>query len=552
MIVNSHNIEFGYELISALPYAYYLYLNGKLDKTISGTDTKCLYYFSPDHEENTDKRSWYNTPKAVKIPNIDIHKPFLYKSQFAPPPLKEHYKNTKYKFRKETVVICNRINREWGENPINFFDCNTLDKLFSMLEDKYQVIYINIEGRPELYDNESPISINDKDILKKHPKVIDIHNLKKKTKVSFNELQLKIFANCEKFITMNGGHSILASYFGGENIIMSKYGKPQTREINKENNSFYRWYDQFGDSRVMHVPNESRLLRKVRSLWINHGPICNILVRTANRPNAFNRCIASIEKQNYENINILVSYQNAVSFKYIVPQKVYAYKVSASEKIKPSPQSEEYGVRFVSNLYINDLQDKVKEGFVIILDDDDRFTGKDSISKVSEHFRNNKKPFVLWRVKIGNRMIPGDANWKKKPVCCDISGIGFAFHIDNKIKWEPYKRGDFRVAKQLYKNIRKKVWINEVLTQTQMDMPGMGRMNDVSGRYRPIVGLPKRNDIYNYINKGAEIKVKKHEKIEGQKYNFIMIPSNNISDYVWDPFTRHMITKGMLKEVSNH
>ncbi|HUV84784.1 MAG TPA: hypothetical protein VMV86_03695, partial [Methanosarcinales archaeon] len=106
MIVNSHNIEFGYELISTLPYAYYLHKKGLLKETNSGNDTNCLYYFSPKHTINPEIRSWYNTPKAIGTPNIDIHKPFLNKEQFLVPPLKKKYKNKRFKFEKETIIIC--------------------------------------------------------------------------------------------------------------------------------------------------------------------------------------------------------------------------------------------------------------------------------------------------------------------------------------------------------------------------------------------------------------------------------------------------------------
>ena len=76
MILNSHNIEFGYELISILPYAYHLHKAGILDETISGIDTKCLYCFSKKHTENKEKRSFYNN-KFVNAKNINIHKPDL-------------------------------------------------------------------------------------------------------------------------------------------------------------------------------------------------------------------------------------------------------------------------------------------------------------------------------------------------------------------------------------------------------------------------------------------------------------------------------------------
>ena len=42
---------------------------------------------------------------------------------------------------------------------------------------------------------------------------------------------LKVFANCSHYITMNGGYSILSSLFQGTNIIYSKPGKPEAKEI---------------------------------------------------------------------------------------------------------------------------------------------------------------------------------------------------------------------------------------------------------------------------------------------------------------------------------
>ena len=44
-IETAYDGEFGYELISVLPFAYWLYKNNKLSKTIGATDTKLFYYF---------------------------------------------------------------------------------------------------------------------------------------------------------------------------------------------------------------------------------------------------------------------------------------------------------------------------------------------------------------------------------------------------------------------------------------------------------------------------------------------------------------------------
>lgn len=466
IIVNSHNIEFGYELISVIPYAYYLQSKGLLEKTISGNDTECLYYFSPNHEINSQPRSWYNT-KNCTTPNIKIHKDYLDKSQFLAPDYKSRFANDRFKFDKEIVVICNRVNVEWSVRPINFFDLPTLKAMFELLQDEYQIIYINVEGRPELYDNENPISIGDYQLLKSYPKCINIHDLhKSNSDLTFNELQLMIFANCQKYITMNGGHAILSAFFGGENILMSKRGKPEARELHHSVNSFYRWYHELGGQRVIHVDNETLLLERIKMQWIDKQPVVNVLVRTSERPKYFEICIKSILEQTYKNVNIWVAIDSVHD--YTVKYPVYPVHVKKQKNIPVIENDENYGVPFPQNLFLNELQAKVKSGLIIYLDDDDKFTHNTSIELIVNSYLQGNQ-LIFWNVRSNKRTIPTSENFGKAPVCCDISGIGFAFDAKYKFlaEWEPYKRGDYRVATKLYNNIENREFINLVLTQTQ-------------------------------------------------------------------------------------
>ena len=183
MIVNSYNIEFGYELISCVPYAYWLYENGQLKQTISGTGSKPLYYFSPKHTINPRKRGWHNMTKACKanIPNIKIHKPYLDLVQIKIPPYKEYYKNDTYKFDKPIVCICNRYSVEWGKEPINFFSLECLEILFNKLKKDYQVIYFAVDLPEQLQDHYHSIELGDyKFVKKKHKDVIIFQDLLKK------------------------------------------------------------------------------------------------------------------------------------------------------------------------------------------------------------------------------------------------------------------------------------------------------------------------------------------------------------------------------------
>ena len=267
-VVNSYNPEFGYELISVLPYAYWLYKNGLLEKTISGSDSYCLYYFSPNHEINPEQRSWYSgmTTSIIKltadgVPNAFIHKPKLDLDRFLPPPYKEAYKNDWAKFNKPTFIIYNRYNNEWPENPslnrpINFFSLELLDQVFQILNKKYQVVYFNIEGTEELYDNAPPLHFPDYDLCRYH-KVIHVKDLKEKHPgLTYNLIEMYYFANCKNFLTMNGGGGILASYFGGKNIIYTK----KCKELQSGD---FGYYHLFGGSEIKVVQTYEEILENL-------------------------------------------------------------------------------------------------------------------------------------------------------------------------------------------------------------------------------------------------------------------------------------------------
>jgi len=492
-IVNSHCPEFGYELTSVLPYAYNLYLKGQLQETIYAHDTYCLYFFSPKHTEVEKQRAWSNMNNLWKInfPNINIHNKEIDWSKFSPPPLKDHFKDKSISFEKETIVIFNRYNYEWGKPPLNFLNLDTLTKLFDMLQDKYQVVYINIKGNPKYYDRGvNAMDLGDDELLKKYPKVITMPELKNKyPELSYNEIQCRIFAKCEKYISSNGGQLILSAYFGGENIIFSK----NSREHNPNVNSFYRWYYKFGGGIFHHVKEENSLLKLVKEKWADEKPLINILIRTSNRPNYFKNCINSIYNQTYSNWNIIVGVDDINSKKYVQPEKCLMVEYNYSKyQVKKIENNEDYGIPFVYNLYFNDLQKYVKKGYCLILDDDDAFSDVNSLQKIADKITNEDQ-FLVWRVDFNDRLVPSDKNFGKAPVVRDISSIGFAYHHKYSKEWEPYKRGDYRISKKLYEEIPNKIFINEVLTKIQRQVEGgYGRRDDLQITQEPKINIESK------------------------------------------------------------
>jgi len=486
-IVTSYNVEFGYELLSTIPYAYWLNEQGLLEETISGKGSEALYYFSPKHTINPKPREWENLHYAfstynVKTPNFAIHKKYFDFDKFKIPPYKEHFANNKFKYNKPIVCICNRYNDEWGQPPINYFSLDCLSKMFELLKDKYQIIYWATDLPEHLQDSAKPLNLGDYNFVKKYFPYVKIFQdlLKKNKKYNWNTLQLMIFANCEKYITMNGGYTVLANYFGGQDIIYTKYGEHQTKEL--YTGAFWSYYPEFSNTQNVIVNDYSELYKKINQLYVQELPTVNILIRTCRRKNYFNDCIKSIKEQDYPNINIIVGIEkyDEFSFEYANNEKVRIVKYDNNFEIKKPPEkTSDYGIWFPFNSYLDNLTAKVGSGWIIYIDDDDCLLIPNAISKIVSQIKTNDD-LILWRAKFPiDRLIPSDENWKKNPVVCDISGIGFCFHsqFKDKIKWGFWKRGDFRVAKKLYELCKSKKYINFAFTGVQ-DVPHSGQIID--------------------------------------------------------------------------
>jgi hypothetical protein len=253
------NCEFGYELQLVIPYAYYLFKNDLLKKTTSCFMTKELYYFSDNHEEKYDKRI-YMLPD---VPNKTPHTNELDYNKYLPPPYKSIYVNNYFVYDKPMLIIHNKYNEEWKNPPINFIDKKTLDKIFKHCSKKYTIIYIRPQSNNIITDQSSLYDLNEFDLLKLY-NVIDGNNLYEVTKEkfninNFNHFQLLIHSNCNNFISVQGGNSVLASYFGGTNIIYAKKGG----ELKYD--SYKGHYKKYSNCNVLHSNNYTDFIKLIES-----------------------------------------------------------------------------------------------------------------------------------------------------------------------------------------------------------------------------------------------------------------------------------------------
>lgn len=249
--------EFAPELQFALPFAYWHYKNGTLKSTRSSIYTKELYFFSPDHTEEFDRRTNegnYN----FEVPRILYSQDYNMK-KWLPVPLKQQYQNEIYKFDKPILIIANRYNMEWDGPPISFYDIPTLDVIINRFKKDYTIIYNRPRPENITRDNSDTYDLKEFEWLAEtHPEVILMEDLYKENKANannFNHLQLMVYANASRFISVHGGTATLASYFGGINLIISKQGPEHHFDC------FHKLYPKFSGAKIFHAKSNEDVIK---------------------------------------------------------------------------------------------------------------------------------------------------------------------------------------------------------------------------------------------------------------------------------------------------
>jgi hypothetical protein len=150
----------------------------------------------------------------------------------------------------------------WNRNPTkpyNFYNKQILEAIIEYLLPNYQIVYNRMVHSTE----EAKIkSLGEKEMIRsKYKDVIILEDLLEKHNISKNLLQLKIFSNCDNFISVQGGNSILASYFSKHNIIYAITG----REL--EHNDFQNWYHKLGGSKIYDKSSYDDVFTEIKNIY---------------------------------------------------------------------------------------------------------------------------------------------------------------------------------------------------------------------------------------------------------------------------------------------
>ena len=271
--------EFGFELLAVVPYAYWLHLQGRLERTIGGLDTRCLYYFSENHEERSverhyvpiteypiGERAWPRGYDLAAFPSV------LDTRKWVPPPYREAFRDGRFCWNRDICILSNKVSDEQFPNeslgaPTNFIGTEVLLRLIGMVRDRYQVIYNRPRASDIATDHQTIHEIGDIEAVKRtFPDTVTIQELHARyPALSFNELQLRLYSGCCRFVSVLGGSAYLASYFGGTNIVLARRGW----EV--DCGAYQRWFDCFSGARVVAIGSDRELAQAVEREFLGGG-----------------------------------------------------------------------------------------------------------------------------------------------------------------------------------------------------------------------------------------------------------------------------------------
>jgi hypothetical protein len=174
------------------------------------------------------------------------------------PPYKEIYKNNLFVFDKPLIMISNKY-YSTGRNENRHLNIEILKEIFDILSSKFTIVY-NRALKNNIVEDQNLIDekFQDHNLIKQlnNPNIIDINELYLgyKNMLSFNTFQCMLKANCEKYISVQGGTSIFSSLFGGTNIIYAD-------DCMETKFNSYSWYNRFSGTKIIHVKTYEDLLK---------------------------------------------------------------------------------------------------------------------------------------------------------------------------------------------------------------------------------------------------------------------------------------------------
>ena len=245
--------------------------------------------------------------------------------------------------------------------------------------------------------------------------------------------------------------SKLEQYFDWQ-FYLSVYPDLRKNGINTEEQAISHWQDHGRQEKRIHnrtamekryvlLLTNSRRVKLSQNILSRPQQLINILIRTSRRPDQFRKCISSVLGQEYSNMRIIVSYDDESCLNYLEQYPMV-------DKFFVNVESEE---KYKFNLYCNDLMDKVKEGWIMFLDDDDMFVHPHVLSVINCGLLD-EDIFLIWKfLRPDHPIFHKDID---NIQLGEIDTSSFCFHSSHKdlARWGDQQCGDWRFVTELLKS----------------------------------------------------------------------------------------------------
>eukprot|EP00949_MAST-11_sp_MAST-11-sp1_P004074 g4074.t1 len=167
-----------------------------------------------------------------------------------------------------------------------FMSAASVDFIFRHMLDTHRIVYfgelsrnasgmlgytMDAEERQSLHERDvaaAQRNANIAKVLAAYPQVVQFNmlfpqiadNFQNLTSFPYNTVQMAIHSRCSRFISVSGGSAIVASYFGGTNIIMTANTDPFK--------SIGGFYSRFAGSTIVPVSTDAELQKEVVSRFV--------------------------------------------------------------------------------------------------------------------------------------------------------------------------------------------------------------------------------------------------------------------------------------------
>ena len=183
-------------------------------------DEFAAFHWKPHQTTRPDATHW-------RAPPLRAH----YRRQQAPRlPSSAPWRLDDSNDRRPLVVLHNKHNVEWNGHPLNTIGLKLLESLLHILTPLPLRLLYSRPGGPGLDDTGSPsVAFEDAEWLRKRaPTVLHLADVAAaNNELTFNALQVALFARADHAISVQGGPSLLLAQFlgaGGDLVVLHKRG----------------------------------------------------------------------------------------------------------------------------------------------------------------------------------------------------------------------------------------------------------------------------------------------------------------------------------------